>query len=93
MLEKHNSSATHGAANLPLTRDIVQGPGHVRQRVLAETEWERQEPVVLHLPSRTRDVKRLAVTQGLDDLDKKLTPIMLRKVAGTTVRSVLPEVD
>ena len=91
-VEKHKSSATHGPANLPLTHDIVQRLDMFVSEY--RPKLNAKETNRLFMSAKPdNDMKQLAFSQRLEELATKLTPTMLRKVAGTTARSILPEAD
>ena len=92
MVQRHKSSATHGPANLPLTRDILHGLDLFVRDFRPKLNGRNSEQLFMSAKPDV-DVKRLALSQGMEDLAKKLTPTMLRKVAGTTARASLPEAD
>ena len=90
-VEKHKSSATHGPANLPLSQDIVQALDVYVQTYRPMLGGVRDSDKLFRCAKPHHDLKQLAMSYGMEVLSKKLTPTMLRKVAGTSARSALPE--
>ena len=92
VVDKHKSSATHGPANLPLTPDIVQGMDMFVEKYRPKLTGKDTD-MLFKSAKPDKDIKMLALDQGMKELARKLTPTMLRKVAGTTARSTLAEAD
>ena len=94
LVDKHKSSATHGPASLPLAKEIVEGLDlYVSEYRAKLTGGDPQLLFRSAKPHVDMQLQKLAEAHGLEGLAGKLTPTMLRKVAGTTARSTLAEKD